>query len=111
MIYLMLQVILQGHYMIKSEDKLYNTIAYISLLIWYLFVILIIINQFVYSFIIDENYKSVLIIVGTGFAMIYYKIHTIPITEAINNYWKYKIKKQGKNEESENLDYKSWKKK
>ena len=94
--------------MASTDHKIYNTIGYISFILG-IICVLIIINKYV-SYIdiqILGKYEKIMPIIGGGFIMIYHKIHTIPITEAIANYWKYKIKKQNKNTAQ---DYASFKK-
>ena len=85
-----------------------NKIAYISFFISVILAVILILIMFDIV-VIDYKYATHLIsTIIFGFSQIYHKFKTIPITEAISDYWKYKIKKQDKSKPTGN-DYASFK--
>ena len=85
-----------------------NTVPYIAMVSMWIVCIILILNTFQ---IIVFDYKHTMIILIISMSIpshIYYKYHTIPITEAISDYWKYKIKKQDESK-PKGRDYASFK--
>ena len=89
------------------KDNFYNNIAYFIFTIGFILMLTTLLSV---SNLINFEYKysgNILGICAFGCGEIYRRLRTVPITEAITNYWKYKIKKQNKNTAQ---DYASFKK-
>jgi len=87
----------------------YNTITYISQIIAFLIMIIIGIDLFYNDNIIQEKFEFPVTMVGVSLSSLYYKYHTVAITEAIKDFWRAKTNKN--NDDSQTYDeYKSKKK-
>ena len=95
--------------MIMQKDKnFYNIIAYIFEIISFIIMFILIIDEISFH-LINSKTNFILITIGVSCGSLYYKLHTIPITEAISHYWKYKVLKQDKTKSNNNEDYASFK--
>ena len=85
-----------------------NTIPYIAIIIASIIAIIVFLGAFeIINIDKDINFLISLSIMIPS--QIYYKYRTIPITEAISHYWKYKVLKQDKTKSNNNEDYASFK--
>ena len=90
-----------------AQQKDHSNISYILHLVSVILGIVLILN-ITDLITLEHKYSNIIIgIIMTGLIKISNELETIPITEAIANYWKYKIKKQDKNTAQ---DYASFKK-
>lgn len=82
--------------------------AYSSLLICWIMIMINIVDSFGYhQLIIMESLQKISTIFIVCFGLIYHKLHTIPITEAISKWWE-KRKDKSENRKVEDVEIKTY---